>query len=59
MKAIKTNYELQNVQPLKTSDAMHNHCEKSKHKNHCSILLLQNKLQLNKQKQKVIVAWLM
>jgi len=52
MKTIKTNYELQNVQPSKTamhfcqkSDALHSHCEKTKHKHHCSILLLQNKLQ--------------
>lgn len=47
----KTNYELQNVQPLQKAmhycqkrDALHNHCEKSRHKNHCPILLLQNKL---------------
>jgi len=52
VKTIKTNYELQNVQPsqkamhyCQKSDALHNHCEKSKQNNHCFIVLLQNKLQ--------------
>jgi len=34
-----------NASLSKKSDTLHNRCEKSKHKNHFSILLLQNKLQ--------------